>query len=71
VIRQPRGTNGTAIAALILSFALPFVGAILGFVARSQIRRTGEGGDGLAVAAIVIGLLWTAGNLILLLVMFR
>ena len=63
---QPRpATNQLAIVALVLSVAgLVFclaapVGAILGHAARSQIRDRGEQGDGLALAAIVIGWLVT------------
>jgi hypothetical protein len=56
-------TNGFAIGSLICGF-LPFFGGIpavvLGHVARGQIRRTGERGDGLAVAGLVLGYLWVA-----------
>jgi len=38
---------------------LEWVGSILaiifGFIARAQIKRTGQGGDGLAIAGIVLG----------------
>jgi hypothetical protein len=58
-------TNGLAIASLICScaelFFLPvFPGIILGFVARSQIRRSNgtQQGDGLALAGIIVGLGW-------------
>lgn len=52
-------TNGTAIAALVLSLLLSPVGIILGYVARSQIKRTGEAGAGLAKAALIIGWIFT------------
>jgi len=59
-----------AIVALILSLAgfiigvsAP-VGAILGHIARRQIRETGEDGDGMALAAIIIG--WIITGLVLL-----
>jgi hypothetical protein len=32
-----------------------FIAAIMGHVAMGQIKRTGEGGNGLAIAAVVIG----------------
>jgi hypothetical protein len=58
-------TNGLAIASLICScaglFFLPIIpGIVLGFVARSQIRRSNgrQRGDGLAVAGIIIGFGW-------------
>ena len=44
-------TNGMAIAALILVFVFFPLGLIFGYIARGQIRRTGEGGAGLAAAA--------------------
>src|SRR5437763_1541997 len=46
--RQP-GTKGFAIASLICAFVCSPLGIVFGFVARSQIKRTGQGGDGLAV----------------------
>lgn len=66
-----RSTNGMAIASLVLAVAgLGFcgapalVGAILGHVARRQIRRTGEDGAGLALAGIITG--WTVFGLMVL-----
>jgi hypothetical protein len=62
---QPTPTNGMAIAALVCSLAglLIFisapVGAILGHVARKQIRQTGEQGDGMALAGIIVGWILT------------
>ncbi|MDR1513715.1 MAG: DUF4190 domain-containing protein [Propionibacteriaceae bacterium] len=50
-----RGTNTLAILALVFSIIASVVGLILGYVARSQIRRSGENGAGLALAAIIIG----------------
>jgi hypothetical protein len=54
-------TNGFAIGALVCG-VVPFFGGIpaviFGHVARGQIRRTGERGDGMAVAGLVLGYLW-------------
>jgi Domain of unknown function (DUF4190) len=57
-----QSTNGLAIASLVCSLAGLFtcgvtslVGAILGHVARRQIRERGEGGDGLALAGVITG----------------
>ncbi|MEH0984644.1 DUF4190 domain-containing protein [Micromonospora sp. CPCC 205556] len=67
-------TNSMAIAALVLSlvgFASCItapIGAILGHVARKQIRETGEGGEGMAKAAIIVG--WILTGLLLLLIAF-
>ena len=54
--------NGLAIASLAVSCGaialcglLSIVGAILGHMARKQIRETGEQGDGLALAGIIVG----------------
>jgi hypothetical protein len=45
------------------------VGIILGYVARSQIKRTGEGGAGLAKAALIIGWIFTLIPLIVMAVL--
>ncbi|GIT81491.1 hypothetical protein LLS1_31600 [Leifsonia sp. LS1] len=65
--------NVLAIVGFVGSFFVSLLGIILGFIALSQIRRTGERGRGLAIAGIVIGfvavvvtVLW----LILVLVLF-
>ena len=61
-------TNSAAVASLVFGivswFLCPFVGGllavILGHVARGQIRRTGEGGGGLAIAGLILGYLHLA-----------
>jgi hypothetical protein len=61
-----RQTNGLAVASLVCScvgivpflFGLPCIlGIVFGFVARSQIKRSGgaQEGDGLALAGIIVG----------------
>jgi|SRR3989344_3942263 len=64
--------NKTAIIGLILSIIAIFgiglagiVGFILGIVALVQIKHTDEKGKGLAIAAIVIGSIWSFGVAIL------
>ena len=67
-------TNGLAIASLIVSIGslvfccgLPaIVGAILGHVARKQIREQGQAGEGIALGGIVVG--WIAFGLSIALV---
>ncbi len=62
-VATQRPTNQLAIVSLaagIASFViLPFIGALVaivtGHIARSQIRKTGEDGGGLALAGLVIG----------------
>jgi hypothetical protein len=67
-------TNGMAIAALVLSLVgiasciTAPIGAILGHVARKQIRERGEGGEGMATAAIIVG--WILTGLLVLLIAF-
>jgi uncharacterized protein DUF4190 len=61
-----RRTNGTAIAAFVLSLLVAPLGVVVGHVARIQIRQTGESGDGLAIAALVLGYLGTIGLVILI-----
>jgi Sec-independent protein secretion pathway component TatC len=53
-------TNTLAIVSLILAFFVPLVGAILGHVAMGQIKKTGEQGRGIALAAVIIGWVLTA-----------
>ena len=55
-----RRTNTLAILSLVAAFVASFVGVVLGIVALLQIRRSGEAGRGLAIAAIIIGFLVTA-----------
>ena len=51
-----RPTNGLAIAAMVVALVgFGPVGAILGHVARRQIRERGEQGDGFALAGIIVG----------------
>jgi hypothetical protein len=57
-----RGTNGLAIAALVLGILwLCAIGSVLaivfGFVALNQIKRSGQAGRGLAIAGIVLGII--------------
>ncbi|MEV6959053.1 DUF1707 and DUF4190 domain-containing protein [Streptomyces sp. NPDC051207] len=64
---QPR-TNGKAIASMVCGILCVATGGltglpavILGHLAHSEIRRTGEGGDGLALTGLVLGWLSVAG----------
>ena len=51
---QPPGTNGMAIASLICAFLFFPLGIVFGHMSVSQIRRTNEGGHGLAITGLVI-----------------
>jgi hypothetical protein len=64
-----RPTNGLAIGALVASLVFAPVGIVLGVMARKQIRQTGEEGDGLALAGIIIGSIVSAIYVLMILVM--
>ena len=55
-----RPTNTLAILALVMAFVFAPAGLVLGIVARKQIKRTGEDGEGLALAGIIVGAITTA-----------
>ena len=70
---QKAGTNGFSIASLVLGIIwLYWIGSILalvfGYVAKSQIDRTGgvQGGRGMAIAGIVLG--WIGVGVLLLII---
>lgn len=48
-------TNTLAIVALVLAFFVQIAAVVCGHIALSQIKKTGEQGRGLAIAALVIG----------------
>ncbi|MGH3739351.1 MAG: DUF4190 domain-containing protein [Micromonosporaceae bacterium] len=69
----PRGSNGLALASMIVSLVSIAVcplagaaGAIMGHVARGQIKETGEEGEGFALTGIIVG--WIISGLSLLLI---
>ncbi|QTX05363.1 DUF4190 domain-containing protein [Agromyces archimandritae] len=63
-----RTTNAWAVASIILVWFGAIFGLIAGYIALSQIKRTGEGGRGLALAAVIIG--WIVVAAIVLWVIF-
>ena len=54
-----RRTSTLAILSLVAAFVASIAGVVLGVIALLQIRRSGEAGAGLAIAAIVVGALVT------------
>ncbi|HEY3687866.1 MAG TPA: DUF4190 domain-containing protein [Streptosporangiaceae bacterium] len=58
-------TNGFAITALVTAIlgCTAFLGLIFGFIALSQIKRTGGRGRGMAIAGIVVACAWFAGSI--------
>jgi Domain of unknown function (DUF4190)/Domain of unknown function (DUF1707) len=71
-------TSGLAIASLVcgicqLGFPVPtsVVAIFLGHAARRRIRQTGERGEGLALAGLILGYLGLVGSVLLFLLLFR
>ncbi|MFI5896608.1 DUF4190 domain-containing protein [Actinoplanes sp. NPDC051513] len=60
-----RPTNTMAILALVFAFVFPPAGLVLGFLARQQIQQRNEGGEGLAMAGLIIGAIGTIGYVVL------
>ncbi|MBV9512804.1 MAG: DUF4190 domain-containing protein [Mycobacteriaceae bacterium] len=63
------GTNGLATASLICSILgccgiLGFAAIVLGVVSLNQIKTSGQGGRGMAIAGIVIGIVWLALHIV-------
>lgn len=50
----PQRTNGLAISSLVCAFLFFPLGIVFGHVSLSQLKRTNEGGRGLAVAGLII-----------------
>jgi hypothetical protein len=73
---QQPSTNGLAIASLVLGLVGwtvcvgSIVAIVLGFVAQSQIRKSGgrQGGEGLARAGIILGFIGLAAIILLFVV---
>ena len=66
-VERSRGFSVLAVIAFVLSFLVTVAGVILGIVALVQIRRTHSRGGGLAIAAIILGgiftIVWIVGGL--------
>lgn len=48
-------TNVLAIISFVAAFVMSVAAVVCGHIALSQIKRTGEGGRGLAIAGLVLG----------------
>lgn len=53
-------TNIFAILAIVLAFFTGILGIVFGHIARHQIKRTGQAGNGLALAGLIVGYVWVA-----------
>ena len=62
--RSTSQINTLSIVALVLAFLVPPGGIICGYLALGQIKRTDEGGHGLALAGTIIG--WVLTGVIVL-----
>jgi hypothetical protein len=61
---SPTPTNAMAVLSLVLAFVFPPAGVVVGLVARSQLKRSNEQGDGLATAGIILSAVFTAAILL-------
>lgn len=66
----PPPTNSLAILALVFGVVVPIAGIICGHIARRQIKQTGEGGDGLALAGLTIGYALTGFTILVIVFYF-
>jgi peptidyl-prolyl cis-trans isomerase B (cyclophilin B) len=64
---QPQPTNALAIVSLVCAFLFAPLGIIFGHISLSEIKKTGEQGRGLAVAALVISYLITVLTVVVVL----
>lgn len=53
------GTNTMAVLALVFAFLIAPLGIVFGAIGRSQTRRSGQHGRGLATAGMVLGIVFT------------
>jgi hypothetical protein len=58
-VRRTPQTNAMAIVAFVFALTVFPLAIPFGHLARTQIRRTGEGGRGMATAALFLGYLFT------------
>jgi hypothetical protein len=64
------GTNVCAVLSPVLAFVFAPAGLVTGIVAHRQIRRTGEGGRGLALTGIIVSTLGIAFTVVIFLLAF-
>ncbi|WP_194924993.1 DUF4190 domain-containing protein [Catenulispora pinisilvae] len=61
--KPPTGTNGLAVAAMVLGicgflFVTPILGLILGLVALSAVKKSGQRGRGMAISGVTLSSAW-------------
>ncbi len=52
-------TNTMAILSLVFAFIFPVMGVVFGIISLNQIKKTGEGGKGLAMAGLITSSIFT------------
>ena len=57
-----------AILGLVFAFVFPLVGLILSIIARGQIKRTGQRGSGLALAGLILSVVFLVLGIIAVIV---
>jgi hypothetical protein len=57
-------TNTMAILSLVFAFVFAPLAIVFGYMAKKQIKQTGEDGDGLATAGLVMGYIFTGLGLL-------
>ncbi|NUU04829.1 DUF4190 domain-containing protein [Leifsonia sp. C5G2] len=62
----PAGTNPLAIVTLVAAFLFPLAAIICGHISLGQIRRSGQNGRGLAKTGLVLGYVFLAVWVLLL-----
>jgi hypothetical protein len=58
-VQQQPGTNVMAILSLVGAFVLAPLGIVFGYIAKKQIKQTGEQGEGLANVGLILGYIFT------------
>jgi Domain of unknown function (DUF4190) len=64
VVMQKSGTNGMAVAGIILAFIFPLAGLIVSLIALSQIKREPQEGRGLALAGAIVSAVYMVVSLL-------
>jgi Domain of unknown function (DUF4190) len=61
-------TNTLAIVGFILAFFVSVAGIVVSAIALGQIKKTGEGGHGLAVGGIIVGIVVTLLYIVIIII---
>lgn len=68
VAADPNHLNTLAVLSLVFGILGGYLAIVFGFLAKSQIKRTGERGNGMATAGVVLGFVWIGLTIVLLIV---